>query len=199
MNKELRQEDLNAREEVANVYPERFWNKYLPAPTQANPNGMKSVEMVMIAKKGTHITIGQRTPMRITQARKDRSIWLAIERYYDAWKKGQDAPVDGTPLDAWPGLTPEEGERLKLLQVRSVEDIAGMNDADIDRYGMGGLALRQRARAFTESKKGVAVFKAELDQRDKQLASMAEQITALTAQIAAKPKRGRPSKQAEAA
>lgn len=166
--------------EVAHIVPERFYVRYVS--DEKNPGVTQSVEMVLFAKKGQHIMTGQKTPMRITQARKDKQIWAVIEPYYEAWKKGQETPVDGTPLGAWPGLAPEQAERLRMMRVRSVEDVAAMTDADVDNFGMGGLLLRQNARAFVEMKKDKTVIQAEVS---KQMEGMQAKIDELTAKLAA--------------
>lgn len=192
-NKELRQEDLNARDEIAQIYPVRFWVKYIE--DDKNPDQTRGVEMVQWAKKGASITIGQQTPMRITQAMKDREIWPALKDFYEAWKAGQDAPVNGTPLSQWPGLPPEQAQRFQQMFIRSVEDVAAMTDNDIDRFGMGGIALRQNARAFVAKKTS----------RDSELDALKKQVADLQAFIENTPgaeptkRRGRPPKTAEAA
>lgn len=217
MAKELNQEELNNREEVAHIAVERFFNRYIPIEdAKGNPTGdVHTVEMVEWVKKGTHITIGQRTPMRITQAKTDRSIWAVVGPLYENWKRGQDAPINGTPLAAWAGLVgrPDLAERLKLIHVKSVEDVAAMTDGDIDHFGMGGLKMREDARAFVTSKKSADAIRAqveaqlgakddELKETKAQLAANGEQIAALQAQLEAimssgEPRKpGRPRKQA---
>lgn len=186
----------------AAIIPEKFWVKYIP--DDKDPTKTNAVEMVLWAKKGQHIMTGQKTPMRVTQAKRDPMIWATLEPYYEAWKKGQEVPTDGTPLGAWPGVTPEQVERLRQLQVRSVEDVANMTDADMDRYGMGGIAMRQQARAFVEAKKGTSVIQAELVSRDRTIAEqgralgeMREQMAAMAARLEngeQAPRRGRPPK-----
>lgn len=187
----------------AAIIAEKFWVRYVP--DEKDPTKTTAVEMVLWAKKGQHIMTGQKTPMRVTQAKRDPTIWATLEPYYQAWKKGQDVPVDGTPLAAWPGVTPEQVERLRNLQVRSVEDVAAMTDADIDRYGMGGIAMRQQARAFIEAKKDRSVVQTELVSRDRKIAEqdarlaemgeLLKQQAAMLEQLTAdKPKRGRPAK-----
>jgi hypothetical protein len=41
------------------------------------------------------------------QDRPGRSRVDVLKPYYDNWKAGQAAPVNGTPLAAWPGATPQ--------------------------------------------------------------------------------------------
>jgi hypothetical protein len=190
--------------EVAHIFVERFYIRYIA--DEKDPSKTHPVEMVLFGKKGQHIMTGQKTPMRITQAKKDRMIWATLEPYYNAWKNGQEAPTDGTPLAAWPGLTPEAAERLRVLRVRTVEDVAALSDNDVDNFGMGGLSLRQQARAFIDAKKDKTQVAAEvatqLAARDETMAAMQRTIETLTAQLAEKPEKrkpGRPAKAAEAA
>lgn len=192
--------------EVAHIIPEKFWIRYVqeeglgldgkPSP-QVTPR-VTPVEMVLWAKKGQHITTGQKTSMRITQARREKQIWAVLEPYYNAWKAGQDAPLDGTALGAWPGVTPDQVDRLKMLRIRTVEDVAAMTDNDVDSFGMGGLSIRQQARAFMEMKKDRTAIAAEVSS---QIGAFRDEIADLKAQLAAKstteeaPKRrGRPAK-----
>lgn len=178
--------------DVAHIIPERFYLRYVQeaardASGKEDPNlppRVLPVEMVIFAKKGQHIMTGQKTPMRITQARKDKMIWAVIEPYYEAWKKGQEVPTDGTPLSAWPGVTPEQVDRLKMLRARSVEDVAALNDNDIDSYGMGGLSLRQQARMFIEAKKDRTAIATEVAT---QMTGLHKTIADLEARLAAKP------------
>lgn len=75
-----------------------------------------------------------------------RPEWLeAIERGYDAWKKGLEAPINGHDLALWPVISPAQVKMLQNLNVRSVEDLAAVNEETISRMGMGGRALKQKA------------------------------------------------------
>lgn len=206
------------RGEVAHIFVERFYVKYVQKPFRflkegkyeedpTKPATVAPVEMVSWGKKGQHITTGQKTTQRVSQARRDLQVWAIIGPYYEAWKAGQEAPMDGTPLAAWPGVTPEIVDRLKMLRVRTVEDVAAMTDSDIDNFGMGGLSIRQQARAFCEMKKDRTQVQAEvatqLAARDEshaaQLAVLREEMAALQAKLAEKPRAARPRKQAKAA
>lgn len=192
--------------EVAHIIPSKFWIRYVSKqPKDASGKEVDGaepyivpVEMVEWAKKGQHLVTGQKTTMRISQAKKNKQVWAALGAYYDSWKNNQEAPIDGTPLGAWPGITPEQAEQLRMLRVRTVEDVAAMNDADIERYGMGGLNLRQQARAFMEAKKDRTHIAAEVAT---QMAGMQAIIEGLQAKLAAQepgpstPRRGRPPKQ----
>lgn len=171
----------NDPREAAHIFVEKFWIKYVPDDKDAGK--LNPVEMVLWGKKGQHIMTGQKTPMRVTQAKKDKMIWATIQPYYDAWKAGQEMPADGTPLAAWPGVTSEMVDRLKLMRVRTVEDVAAMTDNDIDNLGMGGLAVRQQARLFIDHKKDKTAIATEVAV---QIGGMQAEIEKLRAALAAK-------------
>ena len=68
----------------------------------------------------------------------------------------------------WPSLSKAQAENLIAAGVRTVEDVAAMNEPTMQRVGMGARELKGKAKAYVES-------------RDQNKA--AEQITALQAQL----------------
>jgi hypothetical protein len=77
--------------------------------------------------------------------------WLdKIEKGYAAWKAGQEMPVDGTPLAQWAVLSPAQRQHFIGAGVQTVEQLANLPDGGLDAFGMGGFALRQRARDFLQ-------------------------------------------------
>lgn len=93
----------------------------------------------------------------------------AYKAQYEAWKKGEEIPVDGVPIKGWSMLSPSQQQNLLQIGVRTVEDLAGMNDEGMKRYGMGALDLKTKAAAWLKTaKSGVA--------------KATQQISALTAE-----------------
>lgn len=126
-------------------------------------------------------------------------VWEAIGPVYERWLKGQEEPVDGTPLHAWPAVTKGQVEQLKFLHIRTVEDVAAMNDAAMQRFGMGARVLRDKAQAFIQAKEGEAVLAEQLSKRDAQIEELMARIEDLekaNASLAQGRKRGRPPKDA---
>lgn len=80
---------------------------------------------------------------------------------YEAWKKGQELPVDGMPLKNWSLITPAQLKNLLHLGHRSVEDVAGMNEEGMRAFGMGGLDLKNKAVAFLKAQSGPGKVAAE--------------------------------------
>lgn len=87
---------------------------------------------------------------------------------YQAFKAGQAEPELGLSVRQWPSLSKAQAENLIAAGVRTVEDVAAMNEPTMQRVGMGARELKGKAKAYVES-------------RDQNKA--AEQITALQAQL----------------
>lgn len=62
----------------------------------------------------------------------------------------------GTPLSMWPVLTSEQVEELKHFHITTVEELAGMSDANVSRF-MGLRQLQRLAKDFLEAAKDGAV------------------------------------------
>lgn len=164
----------------------KFYTKYVTRQGQHVP-----VDMVEIAGHGMAQT--RSTPhaiSHISRVREDGDAdnpawamaklrWDYIKPHYQAWKEGQELPASGTPLAAWPGVTPEQAEVLKGVGFRSVEDIAHATDGVISRIPMPGIRdLANQARLFLENKEGAQVA-AALVQKDKEIAEMREEMEEL--------------------
>lgn len=107
---------------------------------------------------------------KVKDAHRDR--W---PRQYAAFKANQEVPTEGTPLEEWAAVGASQVLRLKSHHVRTVEDLAGLSDAQLAKVcEMGAHALRDRAKRFVEQ---VAA--------EKPIAEMTQQIEALKAEIAA--------------
>lgn len=74
---------------------------------------------------------------------------------YKAFKAGQEIAVVGTPIQNWPGLSPTQYKTMQSLHIRSVEDLAQSNEETINRLGMGGRQLKQRAADWLASAQNV--------------------------------------------
>lgn len=99
---------------------------------------------------------------------------------YRAFKEGKESPLQGTPLAEWPTVTRSKVEELAFFHIRSVEDLAGVNDAQLQKLGMGARELREKARTFLEvALKGTA----PLDRLVSQNLAQKDEIARLTAEL----------------
>jgi hypothetical protein len=104
---------------------------------------------------------------------------------YQAWKSGNEIPVNGTAIKGWPIISPAQQENLIAIGVRTVEDLAIMNDEGVHRFGMGAIDLRNKAQAWLRSAKDNgkitienANLKAQMDALQSNLSILQEKYTA---------------------
>jgi hypothetical protein len=109
---------------------------------------------------------------------------------YDAWKKGLEMPLEGTPIKTWGAISPSQQKLLISVGVLTVEDLAQMNDEGIRRVGMGAVELRRKANAWIAqvNDKGpltlqMAAIETENDVLKGQVATLSEQVNKLMAMV----------------
>jgi hypothetical protein len=98
-------------------------------------------------------------------------------------QQSDSGPVIGTALSEWHSAAPDEFNRsqmeeLHILKFQTVEQVATASDTHIQRIGMGGAGLRERARMFLQSKNRSEANK-ELQETRAQLAALQEQMQEL--------------------
>lgn len=180
--------------ETAAIHPIEFWTDYTPNAT----GGVDPSDWVRWVKKGAGN--GSTTAEKISRVQKhDPMVWSVVERFYTAWKQGQDAPVTGTPLDALPFMTREMVKVLASVHIRSAEDLANGEDAAMVKLNIPGIrAIREKARAYLDAQANVSGVAAELAALREQVAMLtaeraeAVQTADTMAELAGRPRRGRP-------
>ena len=122
-------------------------------------------------------------------------------RAYEAWKEGREAPVNGTDLKNWPGVTPAQLKTCQNATVRTIEDLAEANADTIRKLGMGGVAMMEKAKAYlaaanqNKTSEEVSALMVKLDalsdtvkRKDEQISDLLERLDEST------NKSGRPRK-----
>lgn len=119
-----------------------------------------------------------------------------FEASFRAWEKGQEVPLNGTPIKGWQLISPAEQNNLIACNVLTVEDLAQLPEEGIARVGMGARALRDKARGWLEAAAGpgkLAEELAALRQKLEQLAADNELLRKTNAELSSQlPKRRRP-------
>lgn len=178
----------------------RIFEEYEDVP--GKPGEPRAVHFCEWVKKGGNATT---TIDKIARLEKDQILWPVIRGAYEAWKKGQEEPVSGTPLAVWPGVNQAQASRLRDMHIKTVEDVAALTDGDLEKVGMGARTMREKARAYIQAKQGDAKIAEALADRDAKIAAQENELAELRATVAAlaekaglEPKRGpgRPPKQA---
>lgn len=164
----------------------QFWTEYEPDPS--NPTQMRAVDWVKWGKRGQFNGASNVDKVaRVMKPMKSMSddgqlepnpVWVAIEAQYGAWKKGQAAPVDGTPLDAWSALSKAQAQAFRDAGFSAVEHIAGIEDGEMGKVRLPDVRrLRDLARAYVQ-------HRANFAETEHRMASQDAEIEALKAQLA---------------
>lgn len=91
---------------------------------------------------------------------------------YEAFKAGLEPPLHGMPLTEWPPIKRSQVLEFAHFHIKTVEQLAAVNDAQLQNLGMGARDLREQAKAYLDiAQHGTAP-----------IAKMVEQIEALTAE-----------------
>lgn len=190
-----------AKRDKPHIYPEKFWTDTKDNPS--DPLNPVKIDMVRWVKRGAP---GSGVVQPISRLQKSPDYWGVIGPFYEAWKKGHETPVDGTPLSAWPGCRTEEAERLNMMRIYTVQDVAAMTDADLDRLGMGARDMKMKAIAFLRAGDAakIALESEELRRELADTRSELQEALAAIKEMKAKlnedepdnpaPRRGRPPK-----
>lgn len=70
------------------------------------------------------------------------------QRSLENFKKGHEAPVNGTAVKDWPPASPTQVKVLHSLNVFTVEDLADITETAIGKIGPGARALKQKAEQW---------------------------------------------------
>jgi hypothetical protein len=110
-------------------------------------------------------------------------------REYDAFKAGKAAPLEGTPLADWPQISRSRVEELAYFHIRTVEQLAAVNDAQLQQLGMGARELRERAKLFLEvARNGTAPLSrllTRLEKAEAEVERLTDDLKAANAEISA--------------
>lgn len=121
------------------------------------------------------------------------------ERFPRQWlhfqMQNNDAPIIGTMLKEWFKDRPLEFnenqmDELHILKFQTVEQVATASDNQLQRIGMGGVGLRERARNYLLNK-NQNISSGELDKTRAELEKLKEQM----AQLLEQRRPGRPRKE----
>lgn len=119
----------------------------------------------------------------------DRKRW---PQQYARFKGGQAQVPDGYPLSHVAWLSRSWVDTFDHFHIKTLEQLAGLDDAGVQRVGMGARELVSKANAHLEQMRGTAPL-AALSQENEQLKQRLEALEAKLAEIPRRP--GRPKKE----
>lgn len=76
---------------------------------------------------------------------------MKYREHYEHWKRTQTMAPVGTPLEMWPEMTPAMVHQLKASNIFTVEQLAGIADANLGNIPFGK-TIRNKAQAWLQVK-----------------------------------------------
>lgn len=114
----------------------------------------------------------------------------AYQNAYEHFKRGEEPPLDGTPVKNWSIPSPSQIKALINARLLTIEDVAAANDEAIRAVGMGAVALRQAAKDYIAQAKnsGKAILelqklRTERDEFKRQAEAANEKVQLLNLEI----------------
>ena len=107
-------------------------------------------------------------------------------RHYAAFKQRMEMPVSGTPLAEWPLLSRSVVEELAFINIKTIEDLAGMSDTHTGKM-MGLANWKRQAQEWLEAASDdseVTAAVAKLEQAEATIAHLTKRLEALEAKEA---------------
>jgi hypothetical protein len=141
---------------------------------KSTEEGYKDVPFVRI-----HIP-GDKTTVIDQPVREDHKERFVRQWLYFQMKSNEGAEVYGTMLSKWNADEPKEFdkfqmEELQILKYQTVEQVATSTDSQLQRVGMSGFALRDKARAYLARQNQTAASTA-LEDAQKELAILRSRL-----------------------
>lgn len=141
-----------ASDRMPAIIPLRFWTEYKHIPGQTAPVEEDRVEWVKKGESGGAVTSEAIKRLAPTATRQGAIEWSVIGPAYEAWKKGNETPLNGTPLHAWSGVSREMADALKKFNIYTIEDLADFPDHQMAKLPIPQLReWRNRAKAWREA------------------------------------------------
>jgi hypothetical protein len=109
-----------------------------------------------------------------------------IQKYnaaYEAWKSGQEIPLDGIPIKGWGVCSPAQQETLIRMHILTVEQLAAVTHEGLTRIGMGGVDLKNKAEAWLKSLKKSGSVSVEIAALKKENTSLNHSVSSLMSRI----------------
>jgi hypothetical protein len=139
---------IPASDRMPAIIPLKFWTDYKHIPGQTAPVEEDRVEWVKKGESGGAVTSEAIKRLAPTATRPGAIEWAA----YEAWKKGNETPLNGTPLHAWSGVSREMADALKKFNIYTIEDLADFPDHQMAKLPIPQLReWRNRAKAWREA------------------------------------------------
>lgn len=120
------------------------------------------------------------------------------QRFAREWREFESRGLNevvGTPLAQWPQITKSQVKEAEYFGIRTVEQLAAVNDGAIQKIGMGWRELRTKALSYLDAASGNAAQSAQALENERLRGEIESLKASFEAMQADAPKRGRPKKE----
>jgi hypothetical protein len=154
------------------------WVLYAPAHSPINTQNWERIKHIAVSDEMLQGEVTEK--LRSMKVR-----WDQVAPKYQAWKAGHEVPLTGTPLAAWPGVTPEKAEVLRRYTIRTVEEVRDLVESQLERIQLPNMRdLRKAAGIFLQGR-GAAEAAERETERDNEIAALKAQLTETNERFAA--------------
>lgn len=115
-------------------------------------------------------------------------------RQWEAYQRGEEFKQEGYPLESWSEVDAGIVREYNLRQIYTVEQLANLNEANLDNLGLGARTLHTKAKAFVEVNKKTAnavKYAALNEQLTKQIEDLRKEVLELRQQVNTKKTKGK--------
>lgn len=115
------------------------------------------------------------------QVKEERMPAAWAENYrqaYETWRRGEEIPVNGTPIKGWGVISPSTQQNIISANIRTVEDLAVCNDEGLRRVGMGAQELKDKAVTWLKSLSTAGKVTMETSALQVKIRTLETQVTA---------------------
>lgn len=114
----------------------------------------KEEEYVRIIKSGGRDDVTH----KVRHLENDPKEWPKFESHIKKWRENRNYTPEGTPLREWPSISLSQVEELAFFNIKTVEQLSSLSDANLGKVGMGAYQLREKAIAYLKSAKDNSVL-----------------------------------------
>lgn len=165
---------------------------------KAGHYGTKDVAFALITRPGskdTHEAVAEDWLSQLQSRARQNLVpatWADhFQAMFEKWKKGEEVPVEGTPIKGWPILGPSAQQSVIQAGFRTVEELAQAGDAEAASIGTGAIELRSKARLWLEQAESSGKVVERLNALELQLAEQMKLNKELSAALAAEKEKSK--------
>jgi len=162
----------------------KLWVKFLKRAVHLKARSEREGRQIYEDREFISIVVPGSADEIVREIREEDKVRFAAQ--WNRYLLNQEQVMDGTPIDEWPALTASQREELKYLKGFTVEQIAGLSDAQCQKLGAGYMSLRVKAGAFLDLARDTAAVQRYAAEN----AELRAEIEALKEAVAEMKKKG---------